>query len=317
MPRITKSLVDAAEPKDDIYYVWDEELKGFYLRVHSTGSKSYGIRDRIRGKQVQITIGRHGPMTTAEARKKAMKLLAESLNGAELKPARGAPTVAELCARYLNEHVAHRNKASTARAAKRLVATHVLPALGKIKIEEVTRHDVLRLHHELRHATYEANRLVAVLSKMFNLAELWGLRPDNTNPCRHVQRYREHRRERFFTDEEMKRLGEALTAMENDFAIMRGVATAVRLLALTGCRMSEILGLKWAQVDLNAGSFRLDDAKAGARTVTLNAAALTLLARIMHAFSQKSSVVFGLSTFGRSFATPAAAAGRGDLRSWG
>ena len=93
-----------------------------------------------------------------------------------------------------------------------------------------------------------------------------------------VTRYREFHRERFFTDAEMARLGDALTAMENEFAIVRGVATAVRLLALTGCRMSEILGLKWAQVDLDAGSFRLEDAKAGARTVVLNAAAIELLA---------------------------------------
>jgi integrase len=78
----------------------------------------------------------------------------------------------------------------------------------------------------------------------------------------------------------MRQLGEAVTVMENEFAIVRGVATAIRLLALTGCRMSEILGLKWAQVDLTTGTFRLEEAKAGARTVTLNDAALALLATL-------------------------------------
>src|SRR3954463_10528252 len=97
--RITKRVVDAAEPKGENYYVWDGELKGFFLRVHKTGSKSYGIRDRIRGKPVQMVIGRHGPMTPAEAHNKAMKLLGEIKNGAALKSPRGAPTVAELCAR--------------------------------------------------------------------------------------------------------------------------------------------------------------------------------------------------------------------------
>jgi integrase len=149
-----------------------------------------------------------------------------------------------------------------------------------MKIEVVTRQDIQRLHHDLRHTKYEANRTLALLSKMFNLAELWGLRADNTNPCRHVQRYRELHRERFFTDDELMRLGQALTSMENELAILRGVAHAVRLLALTGCRMSEILGLKWAQVDMTAGTFRLEDAKSGARTVILNDAALETLAEL-------------------------------------
>ena len=196
MAKITKRLVDAAEPRADNYLIWDDELKGFCLRVHTTGSKSYLLRYRVRGTQRQITIGHHGPMTPDEARRKAIKLLAEIKNGGDPAPTRGTPTVADVCARYLDEHVALHNKASTGREAKRLVENRVLPALGKMKIETVTRQDIQRLHHGLKHTKYEANRMLALLSKMFNLAEAWGLRPDNTNPCRHVERYRELKRER-------------------------------------------------------------------------------------------------------------------------
>src|SRR3954470_14151549 len=211
MAKITKRLVDATEPKASNQLIWDDELKGFCLRVHTTGSKSYLLRYRVRGTQKQITIGHHGPMTADEARRKAIKLLSEIKNGGDPAPTRGTPTVADVCARYLDEHVAVHNKASTGREAKRLVGTRVLPALGKMKIEAVTRQDIQRLHHDLRHTKYEANRTLALLSKMFNLAEAWGLRPDNTNPSRHVERYRELKRERFFTDEEMRQLGEAVT----------------------------------------------------------------------------------------------------------
>ena len=158
MPKITKRLVDVTEPQATNQLIWDDELKGFCLRVHTTGSKSYLLRYRVRGTQKQITIGHHGPMTPDEARRKAIKLLSEIKNGGDPAPTRGTPTVADVCARYLDEHVAVRNKASTGREAKQLVATRVLPTLGKMKIEAVTRQDIQRLHHELRHTKYEANR---------------------------------------------------------------------------------------------------------------------------------------------------------------
>lgn len=76
---------------------------------------------------------------------------------------------------------------------------HVLPRLATRKAADVTRHEIVRLHHELRSTPYSANRVLALLSKMFNLAEAWGIRPDGSNPCRHVVKYREHARERMLS----------------------------------------------------------------------------------------------------------------------
>ena len=91
-----------------------------------------------------------------------------------------------------------------------------------------------------------------MLSKMFNLAEVWGLRPDGSNPCRHVKKYKEEKRERFLSDEEYKRLGEALRKAEVEKTETQSAIDAIWLLMLTGCRLNEIMTLKWSYIDLEA-----------------------------------------------------------------
>ena len=128
------------------------------------------------------------------------------------------------------------------------------------------------------HATpYQANRTLAVLSKMFNLAELWGLRPDGSNPCLHVKRYREETRERFLTHDEFARLGSVLDEIEREGSESRSAVAAMRLLMLTGCRRSEIQTLRWEHVDLDAGELHLPDSKSGARVVPLAQSAVAVL----------------------------------------
>lgn len=112
---------------------------------------------------------------------------------------------------------------------------------------------------------------------MFNLAELWGLRPDGSNPCRHVKHYPERKRDRFLTPDELGRVGQVLAEFEEGDFLDRNYAAAIRLLALTGCRFGEILSLQWKWVNILAGTLDLPDAKAGGRRVPLGAAALELL----------------------------------------
>ena len=112
----------------------------------------------------------------------------------------------------LAEHADAKRKASTATEYRRLLDRIILPALGKRKVADVTRQDLAKLHHSLREGPYQANRVLAVLGKMFNLAERWGLRPDGSNPCRHVERFGERKRERMLSPAELGRLGEALSA---------------------------------------------------------------------------------------------------------
>ena len=126
------------------------------------------------------------------------------------------------------------------------------------------RKDIAKLHHDMRDKPYQANRTLGVLSKMFSLAEVWGLRPDGSNPCRHVKRYKERNRERFLSPEETERLGEVLRGAEDE---MPSAVAAFRLLLLTGCRLSEIQFLRWEYV--KDDYIELPDAKTGGRVVPL------------------------------------------------
>ena len=127
---------------------------------------------------------------------------------------------------------------------------------------------------------YQANRTVAMLSKFFNWTEKLGLRPDGSNPCRHVEKYREAKRERFLSEAELARLGEALRAAETDKTASPWVIAAIRLLTLTGARLSEVLTLRWDYVDFDRATIRLPDSKTGAKTLHLNAPALEVLSAI-------------------------------------
>ena len=142
------------------------------------------------------------------------------------------------------------------------------------------------LHYRLRETPRAANRALSVLSKMFSLAAAWGLVADGTNPCRGVRKYKEKKRERFLTREEYRRLGMALVEAEVESqagiegAVSPYAIAALRLLMLTGCRLNEILTLRWDDIDRTAGEFRLRDGKTGARMVPLTPTAETVLAGI-------------------------------------
>lgn len=134
------------------------------------------------------------------------------------------------------------------------------------------------MHHGLRARPVQANRVLALVSKMLNLAETWGLRPLHSNPCPWIGRYREGKRERFLSGAELRRLGEALSAVERDRSEDPGAVLAIRLLLLTGARRDEILGLRWQDVDLDTGTLNLPDSRTGKKSIPLGPAAVELLA---------------------------------------
>ncbi len=156
----------------------------------------------------------------------------------------------------------------------------IIPALGNQRVTEVTRADVARVHHDLRHIPYDANRCLEIISKMFNLAEMWGLRPDGSNPRKHIQKYPEEKRERFLSPAELRRVGEVLREMEAEGVELPSASLAVRLLILTGCRLGEIMTLKWDHVDIPGRALRLPDSKTGAKVVHLGQPAVDVLERI-------------------------------------
>jgi integrase len=282
MAKLTKRSVEGIAPLDRDIVVWDDHLPGFGLRVKASGVRSYLVQYRnAMGQSKRMTLGRHGVLTADQARKRAQQVLAMARQGqdpvSEKAQARAAPLMSDLCDRYLADHVVLFNKPSTAKECRRIVETRIRPAMGHLKAAAVTRDEVMKLHRLMERTPRRANLTLAALSKMFNLAELWNMRPDGSNPCRHVKRYPEVQRERFLSEEELARFGTAIKEAEQTASELPGAIAAIRLLALTGCRIGEILTLRWEYVDFSNGAFRLPDAKAGARTHPVGAPALALL----------------------------------------
>ena len=281
MAKITKRTVDAVAGQARERVIWDDDLKGFGVRVHPTGRKVYIVKTRYRGRPVKVTIGPHGAVTPADARTRAAEIISDARAGKDPaawnRPDAKAPTMRELGKRFLDEYVSSHCKPSTAEEYRRSVALFIDPRIGKRRVPDIERSDIAALHHDLRSTPYQANRTLGVLSKIFNLAELWGLRPDGSNPCRHVKRFREEKRERFLSDTEYRSLGAALKEIGQDGSETAAAVAAVRLLMLTGCRLSEIQKLRWEHVDLETGELRLPETKTGAKVVYLGDPAIAVL----------------------------------------
>ena len=281
---ISKRTVEALSAEKDTVY-WDNELKGFGVRVYPSGAKVYVVQSRGPGGPKRVAVGRHGVVTTDQARRRAALMITRIKAGKaptsahEAGPGPG-PTVAELAERYFREHVVVHCKPGTAKAYRSVVERHILPVFGHLPIGALDRRHVSALHYKLRKTPIAANEAIGALSRMLNRAEAWGLAPAGGNPCRHVVKYRRHRRERFLTEEEFRRLGRTLAAREAEGRVSVHAAAALRLLMLTGCRCNEILTLRWDDVHLDANEIRLPDSKTGPRAVPLSPSAARVLERL-------------------------------------
>jgi integrase len=285
MPKLTKRVVDAAEVRAREYFIWDEDLPGFALRVLPSGRKRYIIQYRAGRRSRRISLGPSTVLACEQARGRAITIIAATKNGedpaARRQADRRAITVKELAERFEKEHIDLRLKPSTAKGYKRLLERFVIPRLGNHRVHEVTRADVAQLHHDLRHIAYDANRCLEMISKMFNLAEMWGLRPDGSNPRKHIKKYPEEKRERFLSAAELRRVGEVLREMEQEGIELPSAIAAVRLLILTGCRLGEIMTLRWEYVDIPGKALRFPDSKTGAKVVHLGQPAIDVLEKIL------------------------------------
>ena len=287
MPRraeftLSKRTVDglAVEGKDAVF--WDRALAGFGVRVYPSGRKIYVVQSRGPRGSKRITLGRHGDLATEQARKEAVAVIDRIKKGEDPVAAPPAPafTVADLATRYLEAHVAVNCNAHTAGIYRGSLDNHILPALGAMPVGSVGRSEAAALHYSLRDTPRAANRALMVLSKMFSLAEAWGLASPGGNPCRFVRKYKEGKRERFLTPDEYRLIGRELCVLEAEGTVPARAASALRLLMLTGCRLNEILTLRWDDVDRKAGELRLRDAKTGARMVPLTPTAAAVMAQI-------------------------------------
>lgn len=282
MPKLNKRAIDALKPEAKDYFVWDSQIAGFGVRVMPSGAKTYQAQYRKGGRTRRVSLGRHGKITVDEARRLAKDVMGQVAMGEnpaeEIAVERRAPTVAALCDRFFKEHAEERCKLSTQKEYRRALDLFIKPEIGSFKVIDVERKDIATLHHKYRDTPYQANRTLQVLSKMFNMAEVWGLRPDGSNPCRHVPKYREEKRERYLSQYELQRLGEVLCEAERDGSESVHVVAAFRLLILTGCRLKEIQTLRWDYIT-DAG-MELPDTKTGARRIPLPAAARAVLSAL-------------------------------------
>ena len=282
--RIRQRTVDRLSVDDRDTIFWDRDLPGFGIRVYPSGTKVYVVQTRGQGRSQRITLGRHGALSADEARRRAARLIARIKAWDEPAAAAPAPaaTVAEIAGRYLREHVAVHCKPRTRVLYEAVVRRHLVPAFGDTAVSAVRREHVASLHYRLRDKPYAANRAVDLLARILDVAVEWGLRsPDDGNPARSVEKYKARRLERFLSEEEFRRLGKVLDAASAGAGGASPAAiAAIRLLVLTGCRRSEILGLRWEHVDLGAGELRLPDSKTGARLVPLSPAAAEVISSL-------------------------------------
>jgi integrase len=269
--------------------IYDLDVPGFGIRITAGDFRAFVLNYRTKsGRERRYTIGEFPNWQTSAARKRARdlkKLVDEGGDPlAEIEAEREAPEVPDLIKRFEREHLS-RKRPGTAADYQRILDKHVRPAFGKRKVAEITHDDIIRLHSKITRAghAYRANAVVRVLSKAFSLAIRWGMRSDN--PCKHLDRNPEAKRKRYLKGDELARLSAALAKHPDQRS-----ANVFRLLLLTGARRGEVLGMRWADVDLSAGKWTKPGSTTKQKTeheVPLSAPARQLLSEIRAAQTRK------------------------------
>jgi integrase len=280
-------------------YYWDDTLKGFCVRVSPGGARTYLARYRTRhGRQRWAKVGEHPTNTADEARGKALEVLGAVKKGEDPAQARDddrkAATVKDLVDKFKADHTAKKAEA-TKKAYERQLERFVLPAIGPMPVKAIEERDILAILSKLTGTPIQKNRVQALLSKLFSVAESLGDRTRGTNPCRGIKREHEDSRQRFLTDAELLAVGEVLEAeqalaeqkleamKQGNKALARAIDAedltpilAIKFLLFSGRRKNEALTLRWDQVDLDTPSMRINT-KTGELTVDINGPMLEVL----------------------------------------
>ncbi|MEP9372559.1 tyrosine-type recombinase/integrase [Mesorhizobium sp. KR1-2] len=309
MAKLTKSVIDGLKPGEPDYFVWDDMLPGFGIRVWPSGKKTYVAQYRAGVRTRRVKIGTHGALTVEEARKEAKGILGDVARGEDPQEdrvtRRKSLTVSQLCDNYLQ--AAERGlimgkggkakKASTLYTDRGRIDRHIRPLLGNKLVRDVTQADMSRFIRDVASGktavvekterkrgkaiveggTGTAARTAGLLGGILSFAVSEGVIP--FNPAAGVKRPADNRRQRRLTADEYKALGKALAAAGADAETGQGINGAW-LLALTGCRLGEVENLKWSEVDDDGGCFRLEDSKEGASVRPIGRPAFDVLAKI-------------------------------------
>lgn len=280
--KLTKSAVDAAQPQAQAIELRDTLVPGFLCKVTPAGRKVFMLQYRTNaGERRKPALGLYGELTIEQARSLAQEWLAQVRRGgdpgADKAEARKAPTVKELCAKFMEDHSKQRNKPSTRRGYQGVIDRCIVPMLGRMKVQDVKRPDVAGAMKKMAHKPAEANRAFSVMRKMFNLAEVWGYRPDGTNPCRHVPMFPNGKATHLISDEDMGKLFRHLDRIEAEGLENYVIPLAIRLQFEFAGRRSEIVALEWTWVDLENRRVVWPDSKTGGMSKPLSEDAYRLL----------------------------------------
>ena len=291
MPRttLTEARVRALKPRKVVRDIRDGKLKGFGVRVSPSGRRRFFIQCQHRGERIWKIVGDAGSMSVTEARASAVEMLAAVRRGEEAPHAPGE-TLFEAVAETVFQRYERVWKPRTVVVNRSYLRQQLLTQFAGRPIADIDRQEVTNWFARLRATPVAADRSMPILSVIMREAERMGMRPEGSNPCRGIRRYRRKGRERFLSDDEIRRLSARLSAHEARWPEQVAV---IRLLLLTGCRKSEILTLRWS--DYRDGHLFLRDSKTGPRTVWLSEPARGVL----DALRRKGHWMFPASRAGR------------------
>lgn len=246
--KISDKLVRGLEaPERGNQIAYDSELRGFGIRITSTGVRSFILNYRIKGRERRVTIGRYPEWTVLAARKQAEEYRRRIDLGddplEERESVRRAPTVVDLYERYAKEHLPRKSPRSAA-DDRSMWEKLILPAMGAKKVADLTADDCDALHRIIsKDRPTRANRVLEVLRKALNLAIRWNW--IDRNPASGLHKNPEQKRNRYLDQAEIVRLVAALAEHPQ-----RASADAILFMLLTGCRRGEALNASWEQFDL-------------------------------------------------------------------
>ena len=311
MPKLTKSIVDAATPRKKQFTIWCSELKGFGIFVQPSGSRTYFVDYRNRESvRKRMTIGRHGKITAEEARKLAIATLGETVKGRdpaeERVQQRKALTVKELCDRYLTAADKglilgkgdRPKKASSLYVDRGRINRHIVPLLGKKRVQSLKPADINKFIEDVatgKSAKVEktdkkrgksivkgglgtAARTAGLLGGILTYAVHQGLL--EKNPAHGIRKPADGIKKRRLSDDEYRLLGQILQDRAADEQFKTTVQI-IRLLALTACRRGEAIHLRRSELDVDASCLRLMDSKEGASMRPVGLPVLDLLAPLI------------------------------------
>ncbi|EPK7593157.1 TPA: tyrosine-type recombinase/integrase [Pseudomonas aeruginosa] len=280
--KLTKSAVDAAQPQAQAIELRDTLVPGFLCKITPAGRKVFMLQYRTNaGERRKPALGLFGELTVEQARSLAQEWLAQVRRGgdpaADKAEARQAPTVEELCKKFMEDYSKKRNKPSTRVGYQGVINRCIIPLLGRKKVHDVKRPDVASLMEKFSYKQTEANKAFSILRKMFNMAEVWGYRPDGTNPCRHVPMFPAGKSTHLISDEDMGKLFRQLDKIEAEGLENYVIPLAIRLQFEFAGRRSEIVTLEWEWVDLENRRVVWPDSKTGGMSKPMSEEAYRLL----------------------------------------